>query len=145
MREIGRLTAGGMAGPGRTGGRGRSGFTLNPAGSEAAANAGASGVAAPVGLGLLALQEHGDAGARERAARDQAAQRRAESILQELQGLQRDLLRDGVDTKRLERLAALETGEDGSDPFLRDAVQAIVLRARVELARRDWNDSVSNK
>jgi hypothetical protein len=62
-----------------------------------------------------------------------------------LQALQRDLLHDAADMNRLERLAAFETGEVGADPFLRDAVEAVVLRARVELARRGWNDSVSNK
>jgi hypothetical protein len=140
MREIGRVSAGGAAGPGRANGRGRPGFTLAPPGAAAAAEAGEASAAAPVGLGLLALQEGGD-----RAARDQAAWRRAESILQELQALQRDLLHDAPDMNRLERLAALETGEAGADPFLRDAVEAIVLRARVELARRSRNEFVSNK
>jgi hypothetical protein len=144
MREIGRISAGGAAGPGRAGGRGRPGFALTPPGAEAAAETGATGAAAPVGLGLLALQEGGDRPMRDRA-RDQAAWRRAESILQELQALQRDLLHDKPDMNRLERLAAFETGEAGADPFLRDAVEAVVLRARVELARRGWNDSVSNK
>ncbi|TDH58525.1 hypothetical protein E2C06_32160, partial [Dankookia rubra] len=111
-----------------------------PPGAEAAAESAAAGAAAPVGLGLLGLQDSGD-----RAARDQAARRRAESILQELQSLQRELLHDGPDMNRLERLAALETGEDGADPSLRDAVQSVVLRARVELARRGWNASVSKK
>ena len=144
MREIGRVSAGGTAGPGRASGRGRPGFALNPSGGGAATETSATGTAAPVGLGLLALQEGGQEGG-DRAARDQAAWRRAESILQELQSLQRDLLHDTPDMNRLERLAALETGEAGADPFLRDAVAAIVLRARVELARRGWNDSVSNK
>jgi hypothetical protein len=93
-----------------------------------------------VGLGLLAVQEGGD-----RAARDRAAGQRAESILQELRDLQHDLLRGGGDTNRLERLAALGQGEEGADPLLRQAVRAIVLRARVELARRGWNETVSAK
>jgi hypothetical protein len=144
MREIGRVSAGGTAGPGRASGRGRPGFALTPPGSEAAAETGATGTAAPVGLGLLALQGAGQEGG-DRAARDQAAWRRAESILQELQVLQRGLLHDAPDMNCLERLAAFETGEAGADPFLRDAVAAVVLRARVELARRGWNASVSNK
>jgi hypothetical protein len=45
----------------------------------------------------------------------------------------------------LERLAAYQTGEAGADPLLRDAVEAIVLRAKVELARRGWTGFVSNK
>ncbi|WP_431268161.1 flagellar assembly protein FliX [Dankookia sp. P2] len=144
MREIGRVSAGGTAGPGRAGARGRPGFTLGAArgtpGAGTLAESAAAGAAAPVGLGLLGLQEGGD-----RAARDQAARDRAESILQELQSLQQDMLRDRSDMNRLQRLAAFETGEDGADPFLRDAVQSVVLRARVGLARRGWNDSVSNK
>ena len=46
---------------------------------------------------------------------------------------------------RLERLAALETGEAGPIHSCAMRLQAIVLRARVELARRGWNDFVSNK
>ncbi|WP_165838814.1 flagellar assembly protein FliX [Roseicella frigidaeris] len=138
MRGIGGVTAGGAARPGRAGGRGASGFAVGRRGSEAAAGPEAAGAALSVGLGLLALQEEGDA-----PARDRSAHRRAESILQELQALQRDLLRGDGDPGRLERLAALQSGEEGADPILRQAVQAIVLRARVELARRGWNGSVS--
>jgi hypothetical protein len=143
MRDVGRVAAGGVARSGRAGqgqGGGQGGFAVGRSGSEAPAEVASAAVAGAVGLGLLALQEGGD-----RAARDQAARRRAESILKELQGLQRDLLHDGPDMKRLERLAAYETGEAGADPLLRDAVEAIVLRARVELARRGWNEFVTNK
>ena len=139
MREISRVGGAPAAGAGRTASRGRTGFALDQ-GAAPATEAGGAAAVGPVGLGLLAVQEGG-----ERAARDQAARRRAESILQELQSLQRDLLFDGPDMNRLERLAAFETGEDGADPLLRDAVQAIVLRARVELARRGWNEIVTNK
>ncbi|MFC7473225.1 flagellar assembly protein FliX [Dankookia sp. GCM10030260] len=137
MQQVGRIAAGGVAGPRRAGG-GRPGFALAPPGAEAPAGTAATAAAGPVGLGLLALQEGDD-----RAARDQAAWRRAESILKELQALQRDLLHDGSDTKGLARLAALEMGEAGEDPLLRDAVEAVVLRAKVELARRGWNAAVS--
>jgi hypothetical protein len=140
MREVGRVAAGGAARAGRATGRGAGGFTVGQPGDPRTAEAAGTAAASAVGLGLLALQEGGD-----RAARDQAARRRAESMLQELQELQRDLLRDGPDTTRLERLAALETGEEGADPILRDAVRAIVLRVRVELARCGWNESVSRK
>lgn len=138
MRGIGGVAAGGAMRPGRTGGRGAGGFTVGQPGAAAAAGPQAAGAAVPVGLGLLALQEGGDAPSRDRSAR-----RRAESILDELQALQCDLLRGGGDPGRLERLAALQSGEEGADPILRQAVQAIVLRARVELARRGWNGSVS--
>jgi hypothetical protein len=60
-----------------------------------------------------------------------------------LQALQRGLLRDGSDPHGLERLAALREGEAGSDPRLQEVVRAVVLRARVELARRGWTDPVS--
>lgn len=143
MQQVGRMAAGGVARSGRAGpgreGQGKPGFTLGQPSAVTAAATAAVGAAGPVALGLLALQE-GDAAA----ARDQAARRRAESILQELQGLQHDLLQGEAGMKRLERLAACETGELGADPLLRDAVQAVVLRARVELARRGWNAPVSN-
>jgi hypothetical protein len=143
MQQVGRIVAGGAARPGRPG-PGKSGFTVGAPETERAADSAAAGTAAPVGLGLLALQEGGQEGG-DRARRDRAATARAESILQELQTLQRGLLHDAPDMKGLERLAAFETGEDGADPFLRDAVQAIVLRAKVELARRGWNEIVTNK
>jgi hypothetical protein len=34
------------------------------------------------------------------------------------------------------RLAALQIGEEGTDPALREAVRAVALRARIELTRR---------
>ena len=132
MQGIGRIA--GARGPGAARGTSRrtGGFQV-PAESDAAAaeTAAAAEVASP-GLGLLSLQESGaDAG------RDAAARRRAGDILDELQGLQCDLLAGGAgDPDRLARLAALDSGEDGSDPALRALVQAVVLRARIELARR---------
>ncbi|MCB4822321.1 flagellar assembly protein FliX [Roseicella aerolata] len=141
MREVGRVAAGSAAQRGRGAYRGAGGFSVG-GGGDAPPLAEAAGAAAlgPVGLGLLAVQEGGD-----RAARDRAARQRAESILQELRDLQHELLRGGSDMKRLERLAALGLGEEGADPLLQEAVRAIVLRARVELARRGWNETVSAK
>ncbi|MDB5371989.1 MAG: hypothetical protein JWP04_631, partial [Belnapia sp.] len=103
---------------------------------EAAA---AAEVAAP-GLGLLALQERGSD-----AERDGAARRRAEAILEELDGLLADMLAGsaGGDPERLRRLAGLEQGEEGADPGLRDAVRGVVLRARVELARRGRGEAAT--
>lgn len=69
------------------------------------------------------------------AERDDAAQRRGQAVLEELAQLQRDLLRGGCDPARLSRLAAMAEGESGHDPALRDIVEGIGLRARVELAR----------
>ncbi len=143
MQQVGRIVAGGAARPGRPG-PGKSGFTVGAPETERAADSAAAGTAAPVGLGLLALQEGGQEGG-DRARRDRAATARAESILQELQALQRGLLHDETEMNGLERLAAYQTGEAGADPLLRDAVEAIVLRAKVELAWRGWTGSVSNK
>jgi|GEM_PF-6192816 len=138
MRGVGRVTGGTAAMVGRSGGR-TGGFSVR-CGADEVAGSLALGGAAPVGLGMLALQESGNA-----AERDAAARQRAESILNELQGLQADILAGGgTAPDRLARLAALETGEDGADPGLREAVQAIVLRAKVELARRGWPAPVSS-
>jgi hypothetical protein len=134
MRGIGRVTGGTAAPLGRGGGR-PGGFSVRPDAGGVAGAAAAGGVA-PVGLGMLALQESGTA-----MERDAAARRRAESLLQELQ---MELLAGrAAEPGRLARLAALETGEDGADPALREAVQAIVLRARVELTRRGWGRNTS--
>ncbi|TCZ59946.1 flagellar assembly protein FliX [Roseicella aquatilis] len=109
--------------------------TATTATTEAAATA----AIGPVGLGLLALQAADDP-----AARDREAERRTESILQELRELQLGLLNGDAGDQRLERLAALEVGEAGADPRLREVVRAVVLRARVELARRGRTGIVSN-
>jgi hypothetical protein len=127
---------GGARGGGRAGG----GFSLPAAGSGAGARVAAAAPASPLGLGLLALQEGGEA-----ARRDAAARQRAESLLEELAGLQLDLLAGGADPARLERLAALAPGDAGADPALRVVVQGVVLRAHVEIARRGWNLSVSDE
>jgi Class II flagellar assembly regulator len=146
MRGIGRLAGGGKAaaargvgGGSRGGGSGREGFTLGLAASGAAQGPERAMAVASLGFGLLGLQESG-----EEAARDQAAARRANFLLDELQGLQADLLGDGANPLRLARLAALGEGDDGADPGLRDAVQAIALRARIELARRGWPQPMSS-
>lgn len=39
------------------------------------------------------------------------------------------------DPDRLARLATLQAGEEGDDPVLREAMRAVSLRARIELAR----------
>ncbi len=66
---------------------------------------------------------------------DAAAQRRAQAVLGELGALQLALLDGGVSVARLSRLALLAEGEAGADPALREIMQAISLRARVELTR----------
>lgn len=117
----------------------RGGFIVGHAASQVAPGPERIAAAAPLGFGLLGLQELG-----EDAARDFVAMRRAASLLEELQGLQADLLRGGANPARLARLAMLGDGEDGADPGLRDAVQAIGLRARIELIRHGREASVSS-
>jgi hypothetical protein len=103
---------------------------------KAARPSGAAGEAEEVAeaslAGLLALQEELDGGP----VRDRAARRRGRDLLAELASLQRDLLAGGPDAARLARLADLaDTVPEAADPRLRDAVNAIALRARVEAVR----------
>jgi len=126
MDPIGPMRAATIAGPGAVPARaGAAGFAL-PAGRPPAA------VPALPLAGLLAVQEE----AVEPPA-DRAARRRGRALLAELSGLQRDLLGAGVDGARLVRLRALaaEVPPAATDPALAAALAAIVLRARVELAR----------
>jgi hypothetical protein len=97
--------------------------------TEAAGAASASGSVAA----LLAMQE--DSGGR-RQPQDPPA-RRAAMALEELRDLQLDLLRGAADPARLERLARLAaSGTACADPALKPLLAEILLRARVELARR---------
>jgi hypothetical protein len=133
MRGVSGVSRGGGAAAARGPTRSAGGFSVRGADSGGAvAGTAAASATAAVGLSLLAAQEDGGG----RAGRDAEAQRRADSILDELQGLQADLLGGRADPARLARLAALGTGEEGADPGLRDTVRAVALRARIELARR---------
>jgi len=85
--------------------------------------------------GLLALQAE-DSGE----ARDREARRHGHDLLAELAALQRALLADGADggvpVEQLRRLAGLAaTVPAAADARLREVMEAITLRARVELAR----------
>jgi hypothetical protein len=82
-------------------------------------------------MGLLTVQELAPAG--ERNAR---AFRRGEEMLQELKALQLELLEGRADPARLQQLARLTVGDKAADPVLAEAIEAIALRARLELARR---------
>lgn len=86
--------------------------------------------ATPAGLaGLLALQELPDARVADRAAR-----RHAGDMVEMLAALQRALL--GGEAPDLGRLAQLAASvPQAGDPALQAAVAAVVLRARIELAR----------
>ncbi|MCC6719734.1 MAG: hypothetical protein IT555_17770 [Acetobacteraceae bacterium] len=95
----------------------------------------AAGLAAgveEVGLaGMLALQEMP-----ERESADRQARKRGRDLLAALTAMQRGMLGlDGGDAGELARLAADVPAAD--DPGLRAAVDAIALRARIELARRE--------
>jgi hypothetical protein len=131
----GATTAGARAAGSRSAGGGFSVGGTAGANGAAAAATGAASAAAAVGGSLLAVQETGD-----RAGRDAAARRRGHAILDELRGLQAELLGGRApDPARLARLAASGAGEEGADPGLREAVRAVALRARIELARRSGN------
>jgi len=92
----------------------------------------ADSVAEASAAGLLTLQEDAAPGD----VRDRAARRRGYDLLAELAALQRELLAGDPGADRLARLAVLaEQVPDATDPRLRDALAAIALRARVEVAR----------
>lgn len=82
------------------------------------------------GLGLIGLQQGWSA-----AERDESAARRGGAILNELARLQLAMLSGDADVRSLSRLASLAEGEAGADPVLREIIDGISLRARVELAR----------
>jgi hypothetical protein len=90
--------------------------------------------ATPVSLvGMLAMQEAGAD-----AARDREARRHGEEMLQELADLQRALLGSGVSAAGLANLADLASrARPAADNGLRGVLDAIGLRAQVELARYD--------
>lgn len=107
------------------------GFRVAEQGS-AGAPAAPAAAAAPVALlGLLSVQEaEGDA------MRDRAARKRGKELLDELARLQRTLLGGRLDPDALRRLAAVAAEPaDAADPVLAATLRAIVVRARVELAR----------
>ena len=99
--------------------------------SETAGTVGVGDIASLTLTGMLAMQE-----AEADAASDREARRHGENLLGELARLQHDLLGDGVSTAGLARLAdlAAQTSSAGSKE-LRGVLDAIGLRARVELAR----------
>lgn len=127
-----RGVTGGTNVPGTRATRGASGGFRVAGGKDEAKEAGASGgVSAASAIGLLTVQELAPAG--ERNAR---AFRRGEDMLKELKALQLELLEGRADPARLQQLARLTEGEKPADPDLAEAVEAIALRARLELARR---------
>ena len=117
-----------LGGPRRAAGRG-GGFRLAEGGEAHAAAA--DGAVPVLAAGLLAIQEGGERDGE----CDRRAARRGTAMLEELAGFQADLLRGRADPDRLRRLAGLSEGEMPPDPHLAEALAAISLRAKVELAR----------
>jgi hypothetical protein len=115
----------GPRGPAR-GAAPREGFRLPRAAGPAPA-AGVGGIAAAA----VAPQDHGITDAE----RNDAAARRGGALLAEMAALQGGLLMGHMPDAALRRLAHLAQGEGGADPALREVLDAISLRARVELAR----------
>jgi hypothetical protein len=126
-----RGVGGGAAVRGRAARGAAGGFCIDTAAADPSGIDSAQRPSAAAAVGLLALQERAPA-----AERDARAHRRAEAMLRELAALQRDLLAGRGDPARLQALLDLTAGEDAADPALAEAVAAIVVRVRVELARR---------
>ncbi len=85
--------------------------------------------------GLLALQEGEPGPGHATAVQDRAARRHGRDLLAALAALQRGLLGGALGTGDVRRLADLaEDIPPAADPRLRHVMQAIALRAKVELA-----------
>jgi len=93
----------------------------------------AAALTAPVALeSLLALQQVDSA-----TEQDRAAHRRGQALLAALGRLQRLLLGDGDPAAVLDEIRALaDNVPAAADPALGAAIDQVVLRARIELARR---------
>lgn len=117
--------------------RGTDTFALPGEGADPAA---APELAATAATGaLLSLQDAGTAPPPEPPAT--RARRRAGQALEELRGLQLDMLRGAGDPARLERLQRLAAEiPAGLEPGLAGLVEQVRLRARLELARRTVPD-----
>ncbi len=109
------------------------GFALPRPEDSQAATADATAVGPASGLdALLTLQEE----APDPDARDRAARRRAQDLLQALASLQRALLADDESAAVGALEALLRDPPIAADPGLAELAAAVTLRARVELARR---------
>jgi hypothetical protein len=115
-------------------GAGAAGSFLPLAGPSADA-AQTAGVAAamPMALDALLMLQQVD----EPAERDSAARRHGHALLRALGGLQRLLLEGGDPAAALEQIRVLADATPAAvDPGLAAAMELVVLRARIELARR---------
>lgn len=103
----------------------QAGFGLRPRAAVAAAG----GVAVAGGMmGLGGIMP---------SPRDVLARRRGRALLGGLGALQRAMLAGRTDDEALRGLAGLVEGEDGEDPEMAEAMRALALRARIELARTE--------
>ena len=87
---------------------------------------------APASLaGLLSLQETADDG------QDRRTLKHGQALLSKLSRLQRAILSGGSDHEVIEELAALgQTSYETADPRLRALIGSVLLRAKIELAKR---------
>ncbi|HEY6439078.1 MAG TPA: flagellar assembly protein FliX [Acetobacteraceae bacterium] len=110
----------------------RSGFTMPPEPADTSQAAAAAETPAMSPASMLSLQEVGG-----ETVEDREARRRGNDMLAALGELQRALLAGGGDAGALQRLVELSASVTrATDPRLAALVSAIVVRARVELARR---------
>ncbi|HVC59118.1 MAG TPA: flagellar assembly protein FliX [Acetobacteraceae bacterium] len=119
----------------RTGGGTAAGFLPPAAPGPDASRAEGVALAAPVALdSLLALQQ-----VDEPAERDRAARRHGHALLAALGRLQRALLEHGDEAAALGQIRGLAEAAPAAaaDPGLAASVDLVVLRARIELARRN--------
>jgi hypothetical protein len=139
MSRVGGVYGAAMARPGVRTARadGRFNDTLDAAGSTGEARAPAAAAATGSTSMLLSLQEFPDTAARDRRTRD-----RAQAGLASLRALQLALLRGGLARDELAALAeAAALVAETDDPALRQAAQAVALRAAIELARLESHAS----
>jgi hypothetical protein len=133
MTRVG--TVGGLAAAIRPGRAGRAdarfGAALDSANGAGEARELGAASGAVSAAALLMLQEIPDPAERDRTAREAA-----DEVLESLQAIQLALLGGGLDSTQLSALAdAAARAADAADPTLREAAQAVALRAAVELAR----------
>ena len=111
---------------------GASGFSVPPEPTNAGATTATAEASAPTLATMLSLQELGSEGVRDREARQHG-----QDLLASLADLQRLILSAGSDEAALQRVADLVASVPlATDRKLNAIVSAIVVRARVELARR---------
>jgi hypothetical protein len=131
--RVGSPAAGRPGARAATGNAGAAGFPPPAEPGAGAACSGGVAASVPVTLdSLLALQQ-----VDEPTERDRAARRHGQALLAALGRLQRLLLEDGDQAAALAQIRTLaEATPAAADPGLAAALDLVVLRARIELARR---------